>query len=377
MATHTEPFPRIEGARTGGLGDEAPADEAPGGSVEAGEMVLQARMWSNAFLLLLSRTHVELDGQRCELPWGQLRVPVGAGRHHLRVSFRYLGKDRGVATEVFDVRGGHIVELTYQAPWLVFLPGKLRLRGEDRPLPVQEMPNGLAGSAPPRSATTPGWYGDPSDGHQRRWWDGERWTPAIFRPLSRAWKAGVVALAVVTIVVAMIVGSAIGNAMQSGSDGSAAIAESAEWVTVTEIDGVRFDMPRRPQHTTEPIPGTDLTVDMYVVDLGDTGMAAVGSATDVPGDTRTDAAILRDAANGSAANVDGTIAFSRSTVVDGEPGLDFELTTPREGGATVLGRVALADDLLLIVQTVFMDQDDRDVAAAAHLRMSRSITFEG
>ena len=375
MATQTEPFPPIEGAGTGSLGDEAPADEAPGGSLEGGEMVLQARMWSNALLLLSSRIHVELDGLSCELPWGRLRVPVGAGRHQLRVSFRYMGKDRGVATEVFDVRGGHIVELKYQAPWLVFLPGKLRLRGQDRPVPVQEMPIGLAGSAPPSVATTPGWYGDPSDGHQRRWWDGERWTPAIFRPLSRAWKAGAVALAVATIVVAMIVGSAIGNAMQSGSDGSAALAESAEWVTVTEIDGVRVDMPQRPQRTSEPIPGTDLTVDMYVVDLGDIGLAV--GAFQVPGDTRTDAAILRDAASGSAAEIEGAITFRRSTVVDGEPGLDFEMTTPREGGATVLARVALDHDLLLLVQTAFMDQDDRDVAAAAHNRMSRSIRFEG
>ena len=200
--------------------------------------------------------------------------------------------------------------------------------------------------------------------------------PTIFRPHSRAWKASVAMLAVITLVVASIVGSAIGSAIRGGTDGSAALAESGEWITVTEMDGVRFDMPRQPQHSSEPIPGTDLTADMHYLDLGDIGMVA-GGVTTIPGDTRTDAAILRDSVNGSAANIDGTIAFSRQTVVDGEPGLDFEVTTPTNGGATVLGTVALADDLLVIIETVFLDEDDRDVAAVAHNRMSSSIRFEG
>jgi hypothetical protein len=153
--------------------------------------------------------------------------------------------------------------------------------------------------------------------------------------------------------------------------------ETAEWVTVTDIDGVRFDMPRQPHHSTEPVPGTDLAVDLYYVDFGHIGLVAFGDASELPpGDTRTDAQILRDSANGMVTNIVGTIVDSRPIEVDGEPGLDLEATTPREGGLVVLARVALAGDLLVGVQTIF-DEDDRDIATAAHNRMAGSIRFDG
>jgi hypothetical protein len=371
MVTHSEPSQPVRLTGTNSVSEEAPVAEESGGSVPAGVVSLRTRFWSMAFLLLFCRTRVELDGQRHVLPWGELRVPVVAGRHQLRVSFRYLWMDCGAATKDFDVRDGHIVELTYRAPWLVFLPGKLRLSRDDRPLVAQEIPSTLAGSARPLGART-GWQSDPSDGHQRRWWDGEKWTPATFRSESLARKAWVVALAGVTLIVAWAVASAIA----SDSDDSATLAESAEWVTVTEIDGVRFDMPQQPEHSTERIPGTDLVVDFYFVDVGDIEMGGVGNAANVPGDTRTEAEILRDSANGMAANVDGTIVFARPIEVDGEPGLDLEVTTPQGGGKIVLGRAVLAGYLLVIVETVF-EEHDRDIATAAQNHMSRSIRFEG
>jgi len=327
-----------------------------------------------AFLLLFCRTRVELDGQRQVLPWGELRVPVAAGWHRVRVSFRYLWMECGAATKDLEVRGGHIVEVTYRAPWLVFLRGKLRSSPDDRPLAAQEMPSAPAGSASPFGAA-PGWYPDPSDGHLRRWWDGERWTPAIFRSESGARKAGVVAVAAVTLVVTLAVIGAIVSDGQGDSDDLAALAESAEWVTVTEIEGVRFDMPLQPEHSTELIPGTDITLDLYTVSIDDMGMSATSGVANAPGDTRTDAEKLQDAALGTAATIDGEIVSTRETDVDGEPGLDFEVTTPRDGGTTVLARAALADDLVVIVETVF-HHDDLDVAAAAHDRMAQSLSFE-
>jgi Protein of unknown function (DUF2510) len=358
---------------TDSIGEDAPVAERDG-SVPAGVVSLRTRFWSMAFLLLFCRTRVELDGQRHVLPWGELRVPVVAGWHQLRVSFRYLWMDCGAAAKDFDVRGGHIVELTYRAPWLVFLPGKLRLSREDRPLVAPEIPSALAGSAPPlRSRSRSGWHSDPSDGHQRRWWDGQRWTPAIFRSESRARKAWVVALAVVALIVGLNVASAIASA---DSDDSTTLAESAQWVTVTETDGVRFDMPIQPEHSNEPIPGTDLTFDLYSVYNDNMAMTAFSVAAEVPGDTRTDAQKLHDAARATADDIDGTIVFTRDAVVDGEPGLDYEVTTPRDGGTTVLGRVALAGDLIVVVETAF-NQDDLAVAAEPHNHMSRSIRFEG
>ena len=180
-------------------------------------------------------------------------------------------------------------------------------------------------------------------------------------------------MAVVTLIVALNVASAIASA---DSDDSATLAESAEWVTVTEIDGVRFDMPIRPEHWTEPIPGTDLTIDSYSVYNDNMAMSVAAVAAEVPGDTRTDTMILHDAVDGTAGDTDGTIVFTREAVVDGEPGLDFEVTTPRDGGTTVLGRAALDGDLLVLVETV-VNHDDLAAAAGPHNRMARSITFEG
>lgn len=370
---HREPSQPVQLTGTDSISEEAPVAERDG-SVPPGVVSLRTRFWSMAFLLLFCHSRVELDGQRHVLPWGKLRIPVEAGWHQLRVSFRYLWMDCGAATKDFDVRGGHIVELTYRAPWLVLLPGKLRLSREDRPLVAQEMPSALAGSAPPlRSRSRSGWHTDPSDGHQRRWWDGERWTPATFRSESRARKAWVVVVAVVTLIVALNVANAIASA---DSDDSATLSESAEWVTVTDIDGVRFDMPIQPERSTESIPGTDLTVDIYSVYNDNMAMSAAAVAAKIPGDTRTDAQILHDAARGTADDLDGTIVFTREAVVDGVPGLDFEVTTPQDGGTTVLGRAALDGDLLVFAETVF-NHDDLAVAAGPHNRMSRSIRFEG
>ena len=368
MATQSEPSRPVQLT-----GTEPPSAETDG-SVPAGVVALRTRFWLMAFALLFCRTRVELDAQRQVLPWGRLRVPVAAGWHQLRVSFRYLWMECGAATKDFEVRGDQVVGFTYKAPWLVFLHGKLRSRRDDRPLAAQETPSALAGSAAPFGAA-PGWYSDPSDGHQQRWWDGERWTPAIFRSESTARKAWVVAVAAVTLVVTLTVFGAIVSDAQTDSADPATLAESVEWVTVTEIEGVRFDMPIQPEHSTEGVPGTDITLDLYTVYYDDLAMSATSVVADVPGDTRTDAQILDDVAGGAAANIDGEIVSARATEVDGEPGLDFEITTPRDGGKTVLARAALADDRLVIVETVF-HHDDRDVAAGPHDRMSRSLSFE-
>lgn len=161
--------------------------ETQAGLGPTGVISLQTRFWAMGFLWLRSRTCVELDGDRHELPWGQLRVPVAAGRHRLRVSCKCFGMDVGAATKAFDVSAGRMVVLRYRAPVLIFLPAKLRLVGEQPVRPEPEMHGGLP-SWGPSQTVTPGWYADPSDGHQRRWWDGKEWTPAIFRPESTAWK---------------------------------------------------------------------------------------------------------------------------------------------------------------------------------------------
>jgi hypothetical protein len=213
-----------------------------------------------------------------------------------------------------------------------------------------------------------------------RYWDQAEPSGELAMDLPPTDRRRPTALVVGVVVVMPMLAGALGlyvSQRGGGADDSATVAESAEWVTVTDIDGVRFDMPRRPHHSTEPIPGTDLTADLYYVDFDNMAMAAFADASELPpGDTRTDAQILRDSANGLVTNIVGTIVDSRPTEVDGEPGLDLEATTPREGGMIVLARVALAGDLFVGVQTVF-DENDRDIATAEHNRMARSIRFDG
>ena len=151
-------------------------------------------------------------------------------------------------------------------------------------------------------------------------------------------------------------------------------AGPAQWVTVTEIDGLRLDMPRRPHHATAPIPGTDVVADTYQARF-DHIEVAVAVVSRPGGDTRTDDESLADAAEGAATNIGGTIVDSRQVQVDGAHGLDVEVTTPREGGRVVLARFVLTDDRVVMVETVF-DPDDRDAATSAHDRMARSLQLE-
>ena len=169
--------------------------------------------------------------------------------------------------------------------------------------------------------------------------------------------------------------SAVGACAREADPNTLSAANRALWVTVTAGNGVRFDMPRRPEHRTEPLPGTRLTVDMYHSAVNDVDVVVAVSKA-APPDSATEAEVLRAVAHGAATNIGGTIVVSRLTVVDGAPGLDFEVVTPRDGGTGVFARAVLADDVLVLVATTFA-REDRDVATGPHGRVARSIRFEG
>jgi hypothetical protein len=175
-------------------------------------------------------------------------------------------------------------------------------------------------------------------------------------------------LAAVTTVLGFVLGFWLVSSLGSGS---------TRWVTVTEVDGVRFDMPRLPHHEAAPLPGTDVTMDLYQARFDAIEVVAgVVPSVRPPGDTRTDAQVLDDSADGAAMNIGGTIVDSRDVEVDGAPGRDLEIITAQEGGRVVLARIVLTDDLLVMVETVF-EEDDREAATAAQDGMARSIDFDG
>lgn len=378
MLRQDEPGAHPGGTGWAGIGQVIPEDARPPaqtGWARSGAIAVRTRFLAISGLLLLTRTTVGVDGQRHRLPWGRVELPVTPGRHEVSVSFRYLRRDQGDATLVVDVPPGQVVELGYRAPWLpVTVPGMLTVL---RVFPLGTDDAAVVG-APPTPAAAPGWYrapGGTSDRSARRWWDGTRWTQAVFRPRGRAWKVWSAALSAAMTVAGVLIGTAVGQVVASGSDvrqSAAPLDPDADWVTVREIDGVRFDLPREPRRETLPIEGTDDEIDVHTVRVG--GIRMAGYAAEFERLGRTDAQVLRDVAAGMAADSGGTLAQSRTVLVEGQPGLEVEVTGPGPGGDVMRARLVLVGDLLVAVETVF-EEDQREVALAAHRRMARSIEF--
>jgi hypothetical protein len=80
-----------------------------------------------AFLLLLTKFVIEVDGAAHEGPWGQRTVTVMPGEHTVRMWFRYLGKKRGAAEVAISATPGSAKSVSYRAPMFVFSPGKTKV----------------------------------------------------------------------------------------------------------------------------------------------------------------------------------------------------------------------------------------------------------
>ena len=89
-----------------------------------------------AFLLALCKPRIQLDGGPPEqYTWGEEhRFPVTPGRHSVRVFFKYLMVPECAANDIeVDVPPGQVVTVTYKAPLIVTLKGKMAVAGT-RPL---------------------------------------------------------------------------------------------------------------------------------------------------------------------------------------------------------------------------------------------------
>jgi hypothetical protein len=153
---------------------------ADAGGAEAGAIEVTTGYMVLAFLLAAFKTRVAIDGHVYELPWGTNTFPVSAGRHRVRVSFKYLIPSDAGGNEVdVDVKPGETVRVGYRAPWLVFLAGKITVGGA----PARgATPTGAAAAQSAAAASAgaaPDWYPDPSQRHELRYWDGQTWTPNV------------------------------------------------------------------------------------------------------------------------------------------------------------------------------------------------------
>jgi hypothetical protein len=89
---------------------------------------LVTKFFPLAFILYFFPPRVEVDGGPAQrLKWGANSVQVAPGAHHLVVYFPYLFimPRAGKAEVDVSVEEGQTVTVTYKAPWLVFLAGKI------------------------------------------------------------------------------------------------------------------------------------------------------------------------------------------------------------------------------------------------------------
>lgn len=154
---------------------------------------IQASHFVLAFLFAFFKPQASINGtQPFPVAWGTTPVPVPPGRYQVEVwvpylFFSYMGKNGAVV----DVPAGGAVRVSWRAPWLAFLQGKIQVAG---PWPLAEGasgPQAVPGAAPwaggtpaaqPVAAAAPSagaWHPDPTGRHQHRWYDGTTWTDQV------------------------------------------------------------------------------------------------------------------------------------------------------------------------------------------------------
>lgn len=96
---------------------------------------LHASVFPLAFLVLLFPPRVSLDGgEPRTVSWKGSELPVTPGSHQLVVFVPYFFVFQIAKVEIeVTVEDGKTVDVAYRAPWLVFLPGKIRVLDANQP----------------------------------------------------------------------------------------------------------------------------------------------------------------------------------------------------------------------------------------------------
>lgn len=81
-----------------------------------------------AFILNFFKPVFTIDGVASQQSWRKPTfMPTSPGQHQVQVHFPYLlMKTCGKANTTVDVAPGQVVKLSYKAPWVLFLGGKLK-----------------------------------------------------------------------------------------------------------------------------------------------------------------------------------------------------------------------------------------------------------
>ena len=90
---------------------------------------ITAKFMSMAFLLNATKPHMGVDGSDIVGAWNTpLVIPTAPGSHTVTAYFPYvMPRQAGKGSITVDVAQGQIVDVTYKAPWLVFLKGAMKI----------------------------------------------------------------------------------------------------------------------------------------------------------------------------------------------------------------------------------------------------------
>ena len=95
---------------------------------DATGIFVRTKIFFLAFLLLLFKTNVSINGVTTVLKWGENFFAVPTGQHEVRVSFRYLFSDHmGEAAVRVDVTAGRTTTVLYRSPLVVFMKGSIKV----------------------------------------------------------------------------------------------------------------------------------------------------------------------------------------------------------------------------------------------------------
>lgn len=88
-------------------------------------IMVKSRIFPLAFILLLFKTIVTIDGTPALTPWGEHFFPGPAGQHEVQVAFKYLFGPMGANRVTVNVVEGQVTRVNYRSPFLIFMKGKI------------------------------------------------------------------------------------------------------------------------------------------------------------------------------------------------------------------------------------------------------------
>ncbi len=99
-------------------------------ATDATGILVRAKIFPLAFILLLFKINVWIDGIPSLQSWGDTFFPVPPGQHEVRVSFRYIFfSNLGENTMSVNVVPGQTTLVHYRSRWIVFLKGTMKVEG--------------------------------------------------------------------------------------------------------------------------------------------------------------------------------------------------------------------------------------------------------